>query len=590
MDGTGRGRGCRSSACTGPCGARPPERWSAVQTVVADLTEPASPRHLTRDYAAVDERTFRAAVAEAAQGLVAGTDIDWLRRRVEMAPEMVRLPGGHWTTRSVIEAEKEVIATAERRAALPCDAPAEIIATAIQSARVPLSAEQHAAVQQLSASRLGLLSAPAGAGKGEVLRAVASARRASGKRVIAVAAAGETAQRFGKDISADLSMTVEGLARATTTGRIILSERDAVFVDEAGLLETSRWLTLSRLMDRVFSLTATGDAAQLAPIQAGGLWRELTARFGAATLSENFRARDPDLLHAWTDLREGRAADAFARLDRKHQIVLSPTRADSREVAVEQWDADRRAGAAQGRGPENYLLLATTSHVDVDILNGAAQRRRLEAGELGSGWIEVTAQSHAGRDRVERFHAGDRVAFSRQVRFGGWRPRVENGATGLSGDQLGALRLGYAQHVYSAQGRTVDRAYVVTGGWQAGRETTFVALSRAREATHVYSDYSSFNVDLNDRAAALGELASRARETQAKVSAVGRLEHEQTATREVPTGRRGAVAAPPVNALPEDRTPAEFAEEQIRRERRRVVYEEVERQREHHERDIGREF
>ena len=133
---------------------------------------------------------------------------------------------------------------------------------------------------------------------------------------------------------------------------------------------------------------------------------------------------------------------------------------------------------------------------------------------------------------------------------------------------------------------------MVTGGWQAGRETTYVALSRAREATHVYSDYSSLDVDLNDRAAALGKLTSRARETQAKVSAVGRLEQEQTAAREAPPGPRGAVAARPVEAQRQDHTSAErLAEEQARRERRRVVYEEVERQREYHnERDIGREF
>jgi conjugative relaxase-like TrwC/TraI family protein len=601
-----------------------PDRWAAVQAVVADLVDPTSPHHLTRDHAAVDERTFRTAVAEAAQGLVAGTDIEWLRRRVEMAPEIVRLPGGHWTTRSVIEAENEVLATAERRAAMPCDAPAEVVATPVQNARVPLSAEQQAAVQQLAASRLGLLTAPAGAGKGEVLRAVASARRASGKRVIAVAAAGETAQRFGKDINADLSLTVEALATATTTGRIVLSERDAVFVDEAGLLENSRWLTLVRLADRAFSLTATGDAAQLAPIQAGGLWPQLTTRLGAATLSENFRARDPDLLDAWADLRDGRAADAFARLDRKRQIVLSPTRSDSREAAVEQWNADRRAGAAQGRGPENYLLLATTTNIDVDLLNAAAQCRRLESAELGPAWIEVTAHDHAGRDRIERFHAGDRVVFSRQVRFGGWRPRVENGATGtvrhvdpdaqtlgvdlpdrhitLSGGQLGALRLGYAQHVYSAQGRTVDRAYVVTGGWQAGRETTYVALSRAREATHVYSDFSSLDLEVHDRAAALRELASRANETQAKVSAVGRLEQEQAVARQAAAGPRDAAhartdqcraaASPLLRAQPEERTQAErLAEEQARRERDRLVYEEVERQREHHrDRDLGREL
>jgi hypothetical protein len=40
----------------------------------------------------------------------------------------------------------------------------------------------------------------------------------------------------------------------------------------------------------------------------------------------------------------------------------------------------------------------------------------------------------------------------------------------LRGPQVTALRLGYAQHLYRSQGRTVDSTYIVTGGWQTGRE------------------------------------------------------------------------------------------------------------------------
>jgi len=594
------------------------DRWTSLQAVIAELTDPTSARSLTRTHAAVDERTLRAAVAEAAQGLLPGTDFDWLYRRIQMAPELVRLPGGHWTTRAVLETENEVLATAERRTQTPADAPPAAVATAIQNARVPLSGEQQAVVQQLAASRFGLLTAPAGSGKGEVLRAVAQAHKANGKRVIAVAAAGETAQRFGKEIGTDLSLTVDGFTTWASTKRLILGQRDAIFVDEAGLLETNRWQALLREVERAHSITATGDAAQLAPIEAGGLWPQLTKKLGAVTLSENFRTRDPDLQQAWVDVREGRAASALERLERKRQIVISDKRAQSRDAAVEQWDQDRRAGAARGKGLDNYLLVATTSNVDVDLLNAAAQRRRLDAGELGPAWIEVTAQDHAGGDRIERFHAGDRVVFSRQVRFGGWRPRVENGATGtirnvepeaqvidvdlpdrhvtLRGDQLGALRLGYAQHVYSAQGRTVDRTYVVTGGWQTGRESSYVALSRSREAAHVYTDYSSLDLDVHDRKAALRELAARSNESQAKVSAVGWIEQARDATRHTtrlqPEQQRdGGPAAGQEQTATDPRKAAErVGEERLRRQRdwdRR--YEEAERQRER-SRDLGREI
>ena len=51
------------------------------------------------------------------------------------------------------------------------------------------------------------------------------------------------------------------------------------------------------------------------------------------------------------------------------------------------------------------------------------------------------------------------------------------------GDDLSSLRLGYAQHLYHQQGATVQRAVVVTGGWQTSQEGAYVQASRAREGT-----------------------------------------------------------------------------------------------------------
>jgi hypothetical protein len=175
----------------------------------------------------------------------------------------------------------------------------------------------------------------------------------------------------------------------------------------------------------------------------------------------------------------------------------------------------------------------------------------------------------------------------------------------LRGPQLTALRLGYAQHVYSAQGRTVDRTYVVTGGWQTGREATCVAFSRSREATHVYTDYSSLDLDVHDRKAALRELAARSSESQAKVSAVGWIERQggstpaatpvaerQSEQRGATLGdefaklraeRRGSLARLAAGSDPEsvdERTAAErAADERARRQREWDRYEEIERQR-----------
>lgn len=85
-----------------------------------------------------------------------------------------------------------------------------------------------------------------------------------------------------------------------------------------------------------------------------------------------------------------------------------------------------------------------------------------------------------------------------------------------------AVRLGYARHVYAAQSRTVDRVYAILGGWQTRRETSYVAVSRARDTAVVVSDYASLGVTPGDREAALRELGRRMTISGAKQAAVMR--------------------------------------------------------------------
>jgi ATP-dependent exoDNAse (exonuclease V) alpha subunit len=238
-------------------------------------------------------------------------------------------------------------------------------------------------------------------------------------------------------------------------------------------------------------------------------------------------------------------------LERKRRIVISTTRADSVEAAVDRWDADRRDGALRGRGIEQFLLVTDSSTAEVDRLNAAAQRRRIAAVELGEDAIEVRATTPDGGVRREQLREGDRVAFTRQVYLGPGQRRVENGETGtlrrldadrrevdvelpdrtvsLRGAAVGSLRLGYARHVYSAQGRTVDRVYAVMGGWQTGREGSYVGVSRARESSTVFTDFSSLEVGSHDRKSALRQLAERIGESREKVSAIGWMEKNRTA-------------------------------------------------------------
>jgi hypothetical protein len=72
-------------------------------------------------------------------------------------------------------------------------------------------------------------------------------------------------------------------------------------------------------------------------------------------------------------------------------------------------------------------------------------------------------------------------------------------------------------HVYKAQGATVDRSYVITGGWQTSKESLYVACSRSRTGTRLYLDRESLRHDID--ADAIAEAAARGRTSRAKVAA-----------------------------------------------------------------------
>ncbi len=115
---------------------------------------------------------------------------------------------------------------------------------------------------------------------------------------------------------------------------------------------------------------------------------------------------------------------------------------------------------------------------------------------------------------------GDRVALIDQHHEPG-QERIENGSRGqvldinpaggvlvefdatgrqatFAGEDLGRLRLGYAQHIHRAQGATVTRTLVVTGGWQTSKEPAYVEASRAGKGTSWFVSREDLGVEGHD--------------------------------------------------------------------------------------------
>ncbi|HUA74315.1 MAG TPA: MobF family relaxase [Solirubrobacteraceae bacterium] len=498
---------------------------------------------LTEQSAMVSEREMRARAYELIAGQAHPREADVAINALTRSGELIALQGDHWTTRELRELELRTLHLAASRSN---EAAAPVSEASLRQARLQvqreirgqLSAEQREAVKTITGpGGVSVLVGQAGTGKGVVIAAAAGAWKREGHQVIGTAVAGSTAERLGADAKLERSITSDALLARVQSGGVHLDAKTVVVMDEAGMADTNRLAALAEVTARAESkLVLVGDHAQLSAIGAGGMFAELQGKVPTAEVSEVHRARHAWEREAWQHVRAGEAHRALASYQTHGRLHIADTREQAAERMVDAWDSAR-----QERPDERLVMLTDASNAELDRINALAQERRAQAGELGARTVELP-------DRPYGLAAGDQVIFTAALYQPG-QPRVENGTLGsvieVSGDdrvsiqtagaqdrevqldaeELGELRLAYAQHLYKAQGRTVDRSFVLTGGWQTDREHAYVALTRAQERTDVYisrEDLGEHGMD----AGAIERLGEAMAESRAQEPSVADTERE----------------------------------------------------------------
>jgi conjugative relaxase-like TrwC/TraI family protein len=492
-------------------------------------------RSLMAQGATFSERELRASVLEQGVGELSPERVSEHARELIASGEVIELEQGRMTTREIRGMEQAIEArvrdmAAGTGAAVSNQGRAAALREVGERIGGPLSAEQQRALEVLGGQeRAAVLVGQAGAGKGVVIDAAVRSELHAGRHPLGVAVAGDTAERLGRESPAleGRTMTLDSLVAKARTGSLALGESTTVFFDEAGMADTRRLDALSDVVSRSGGkLVVIGDARQLPAIGAGGLFERLSETAPTARLSEVRRTSDPLERQAWADLRTGRAEQAMAHYQARGQLHFTDTREQALEGAVKQWDE-----LAERDGVQQVALMSDASTGEIDRMNARAQHLRAERGELGEQEVPLSGVAYGVRE-------GDRVAFIAQHRPEGER-RVENGTRGeivgvdvdqqrvsvltdgarevtLAGEELESLRLAYAQHLYRQQGATVQRAVVVTGGWQTSQEGAYVQASRARNGTdwHVArDDLGTEGVD----AERVGRLAEMMRASRAQL-------------------------------------------------------------------------
>lgn len=212
-------------------------------------------------------------------------------------------------------------------------------------------------------------------------------------------------------------------------------------------------------------------------------------------LREIFRQRKEEDKAAVREMADGSVARALKHYAEAGQLHIHGEREEAKAELLNKWS---KTGVCC---PEDNLMLAAKNK-EVRSRNQEAQQELKERGFLTGDSI-----THEGQE----FYRGDRVIFGKNNKS----PGVKNGTLGtvrridesrgiisveVDGEGRGGhrtrtfslseyseLSLGYCITTHRAQGMSVEKAYVLTDETMTDREMSYVQVSRAKEATEIFT-------------------------------------------------------------------------------------------------------
>jgi Ti-type conjugative transfer relaxase TraA len=406
-----------------------------------------------------------------------------------------------FTTREMIEAEQrlhraaELMAERERHEVNDRDR--EVALARAEVRGLFLSGEQADALAHITDGHdLGVVVGHAGTGKSAMLGVAREAWEAAGYEVRGAALSGIAAENLESG-SGIASRTIASMEHGWGQGRDLLTSRDVLVIDEAGMVGTRQLeRVLSHAAEAGAKVVLVGDPQQLQAIEAGAALRSIYERYGGLELGEVRRQREDWQGDATRDLANGRTGHALETYHSRGMVHEAQTRAQARSDLIDRWDRDRQAS------PERSRIMLTHTNDEVRALNEAARGRMRAAGDLGDE-VRVTVERGA-----RNFASGDRVMFLQNERGLG----VKNGTLGTI-EEVNAQSMtvetddgrsvqfdlkdynkidhGYAATIHKAQGMTVDHAHVLaTPGMDA--HGSYVALSRHRDGVDLHYGHDDF--------------------------------------------------------------------------------------------------
>ncbi|WP_051675643.1 AAA family ATPase [Polaromonas glacialis] len=408
--------------------------------------------------------------------------------------------GMQFTSSAIVAIEKRLTERAARMAGATVQAVSAAQQQGVIAAK-PFNPGQREAFELLCAGKqLAVVNGAAGTGKSFVLAAMREAYEKEGFKVYGAILQGKTAEDLERD-SGIPSRTIARMLIDLQKGNLKLDAQSVLVVDEAGMVGSRDLEKLMAYTEAAGArLRLVGDAKQLAAVEYGNAFVEVSQRAEVASLTQIMRQKTEWMRQASQKFAVHDIGGLQDYADRGH-VHLEDTAKDAQIALVRDWSIHRIMNPEQSR-----IVLAHTNSARIelnDLMRAELKKQRQLKTE-----IDVTTS----RGTIS-MAVGEKVMFTKADRDLG----VKNGTTGTvsaisaegavtvtlesgrttefaaqqEADQGIHIDYGYAVTVHKSQGMTLDAAFVLADK-NMTKESLGVAMTRHRHEASVYASAEQF--------------------------------------------------------------------------------------------------
>ncbi len=400
---------------------------------------------------------------------------------VQLLDANTKQPLVKFTTKQILEEEKQIVRLADKLHALPA---AKLKNQSYEQFTAHLNTEQKQAFSHLiQGQKLSCLEGHAGTGKSHLLAALREGYQREGYTVRALGPDNATADVLKEKGFQSAENIYQFLFAVHYDKRPLTKGKEIWFVDETSKLGNKPLLELLKAAEKYQAqILFAGCSSQLPSVERGGLFKFFCERYSAQELSEIQRQKKQAQLEMTKNLAHGKMAAAIDQLMKLGGIKWQATKEEAMERLIKTWAADQSAF------PHSQALILAHSNAEVRLLNEMARLYRKEKGELEEE--EYICKTAHGKMTVS---VGDRLEFRKNDKKLGitngmkgtlifaspekFVVKIEKRLMTFNPVEYKSFQLGYASTYFRSQGQTVERAYVLHSP-QMNKEKFYVGLTR----------------------------------------------------------------------------------------------------------------